>query len=425
MSVPIEIIDDLIRSGNEKKVARRTSIYYKTDASLTSPKFYDYSTDLQKTLFEPTGRKGSMIVMKNEYIYMFGGLTSTGTYLNEFYRINIRNKIWMSIPLRGTPPSARAYHSMHLYGDKIILYGGYNASTTFIDFYVYDIFTESWAQRTIGGTAPIVSRNPSCFVYKNFFYVTGGLRVSTDRSINNTYRFDMSLVSPSWVAGVALVNPVHHHQTVVVKNEVFTFFGYTRNPGDANYPRVSVSSINPTTGVLGTFVLLPRGVLLGGGNRKEPLSRGETSAVAINDKIYFIGGKVLVTNTAIIDEMGIYDTVTRNDQSWTIFTPFLGTNQRAGSSLIVTDSQFKDLDFRIFLFGGYLSTSVFYGSIFDLFTQQKITTYQLNHIPVLALTFTLNGHEFKCGVKDGKVFITINRISGNDSLNMTSLRVYQ
>lgn len=424
MAVSIEIIDDLVRNGNEKKAPRKTKIYYKTDATLALPRFYDYSTDLQKTLFEPTGRKGSIVVMKNEYIYMFGGLTSTGTYLNDFYRMNIRNKIWMTIALRGTSPSARAYHTLHVYGDKIILYGGYNATTTFIDFYVYDIFTESWTQRIIGGTQPIVTRNPSCFIYKNFFYVTGGLNASSNLAINNIYHFDMSLASPSWISGVTLTTQMYFHRTIVVKDEIFTFFGYRKNPVDSNYARVTVSSINPTTGVLGAFLLLPQGANLGGGNRKEPKSRGETSTVVIDDKIYFIGGKTLITSTTIIDEMCIYDTKTRNNQSWTIFTPFLGTNQRAGSSLVVTDSQFTDIDIRIFLFGGYLSATVFYGSLFDLFTQQKITTYQCNYTSVTSPTFTLNGHVFECGVKDGKVFITINKVSGNNGLYLTSLRIY-
>lgn len=72
-----------------------------------------------------------------------GRLQVDGVYTNNFYRFNPMNRTWASAnSFSGTARSRSFYFSI---GDKCYLGGGSNQETTFSDFWVFDVQTNSWS----------------------------------------------------------------------------------------------------------------------------------------------------------------------------------------------------------------------------------------------------------------------------------------
>eukprot|EP01059_Diplonema_ambulator_P011404 TRINITY_DN21368_c0_g1_i1.p1 TRINITY_DN21368_c0_g1~~TRINITY_DN21368_c0_g1_i1.p1 ORF type:complete len:387 (+),score=91.36 TRINITY_DN21368_c0_g1_i1:309-1469(+) len=88
----------------------------------------------------PLGRIGHSICDDGEgNLYLWGGVNETiesgnkGTYLDDFFKYDFHAKIWSEIPLVGTKPVPRAFHSAVCYQDKVIIFGGCNGKGRFDD----------------------------------------------------------------------------------------------------------------------------------------------------------------------------------------------------------------------------------------------------------------------------------------------------
>jgi hypothetical protein len=63
----------------------------------------------------------------NPCLYLFGGLGSNQTLLNDLYCFNTSSKVWSKITPNGAPPEARESHTANFWADKkkICIYGGF------------------------------------------------------------------------------------------------------------------------------------------------------------------------------------------------------------------------------------------------------------------------------------------------------------
>jgi serine/threonine protein kinase len=101
----------------------------------------------------PRERSGHKLIRCHGALYLFGGIDSTGTYLNDLWKLTISSDgraIWQVIPYNPGEkvPEARAFHSMNNVGGRIVIFGGYSFKKCFDDLFVFDIDGRNWVNPT-------------------------------------------------------------------------------------------------------------------------------------------------------------------------------------------------------------------------------------------------------------------------------------
>jgi ankyrin repeat protein/serine/threonine protein kinase len=92
----------------------------------------------------PGGRSGHKMVFLHNLVWLFGGIDSHGTYLNDIYTLNLEKWQWSSVPISGKMPAPRAFHSMDVLKTKIAVYGGYSFSKCHDDVALLDTKRQTW-----------------------------------------------------------------------------------------------------------------------------------------------------------------------------------------------------------------------------------------------------------------------------------------
>ena len=92
----------------------------------------------------PGGRSGHKMVFFHNLVWLFGGIDSHGTYLNDIYTLNLEKWQWSSVPIEGKMPAPRAFHSMDVLKTKIAVFGGYSFSKCHDDVALLDTKKRTW-----------------------------------------------------------------------------------------------------------------------------------------------------------------------------------------------------------------------------------------------------------------------------------------
>jgi hypothetical protein len=72
----------------------------------------------------PCGRMLHSAIILNDYLYIFGGKTGDGIYLNDMWRFNLFSQIWEKIKVTGEVPKGRSGHTMTSFENFIYIFGG-------------------------------------------------------------------------------------------------------------------------------------------------------------------------------------------------------------------------------------------------------------------------------------------------------------
>lgn len=72
----------------------------------------------------PCGRMLHSSTINNDNLYIFGGKTGDGIYLNDFWRFSIFSKTWEKIKVDGEIPKGRSGHTMVSCENCIFIFGG-------------------------------------------------------------------------------------------------------------------------------------------------------------------------------------------------------------------------------------------------------------------------------------------------------------
>ena len=131
------------------------------------------SLDLQvkkRPLKLPPGRKNHLSYLFDSDIFIFGGVTSDKTYLNDVWKFNIDSLVWVKMNPSGNIPKARELMaSVEFIGTGFLIFGGRDESTVFSDMVSYNVNLNTW-----------IDYNPDYFA-KNPRYgsclVTAGTRI--------------------------------------------------------------------------------------------------------------------------------------------------------------------------------------------------------------------------------------------------------
>lgn len=139
---------------------------------------------VKKSKSSPEGRSGHQIIIRDQKLYLFGGIDSTGQYLNDFYEMPLNTPgQWTSVSYEGKAPEPRAFHSMCVLNENIVIFGGNSFSKCFDDLYVFNMKESKWIpMRMKEGyeLKPPARFMQASFVSNNMLVIQGGCSKGTN-----------------------------------------------------------------------------------------------------------------------------------------------------------------------------------------------------------------------------------------------------
>jgi N-acetylneuraminic acid mutarotase len=122
---------------------------------------------------------------------VFGGF-QRGIYSNSIYIYD--NTKWTKVEYREGEkvPKGRIFHTATLVGDSLYVYGGETLDGSFMnDLWRYDLARSCWEEISIKGEVPKGRSGHSCVHYKGSLYIFGG-KVGNIQEKNELWKYDIS-----------------------------------------------------------------------------------------------------------------------------------------------------------------------------------------------------------------------------------------
>jgi len=129
------------------------------------------------------GRFGHSTVASGSTLFVFGGMTPTGNYLNDLWACSTELKTesnqqllkWVLINYEGEAPSARSNHTSVMVGKKMYVFGGRDHSNVFDGLYCFDRDEMKWNRLiTQPGLTPVARAGHSMVLVEDKLVVFGG-----------------------------------------------------------------------------------------------------------------------------------------------------------------------------------------------------------------------------------------------------------
>ncbi|OMJ92453.1 hypothetical protein SteCoe_4792 [Stentor coeruleus] len=173
---------------NYASVQIGTKIYiafgYNNYKGQNSVSFYDlYQNKLEKNevsvhRISPPKRKYHCIYKYNDDIYIFGGISENGEYLNDMWIFHNSTYNWESVTISEIGPKGR--YSFGCGGGietGFMIYGGESSIGILSDFYYYDMVSSMWIDINITIDLNPGNRAGHCIcVYEYYTFIIGGYR---------------------------------------------------------------------------------------------------------------------------------------------------------------------------------------------------------------------------------------------------------
>ncbi|KAJ6255183.1 kelch repeat domain [Anaeramoeba flamelloides] len=123
----------------------------------------------------PTKRSGHSASVIENQIWIFGGRSEKGNFLNDLYCFDTDTYTWYNIEMDGLRPRPRAWHTGNFIDDQLIIFGGGSFSKTFNDVWVYSLTGENWYEADVKGKQPEPRYAHSSVLLKNCLWLIGGV----------------------------------------------------------------------------------------------------------------------------------------------------------------------------------------------------------------------------------------------------------
>ncbi|OMJ82363.1 hypothetical protein SteCoe_16964 [Stentor coeruleus] len=113
-----------------------------------------------------------------DYMYIFGGLYSYGSYLNDMWRFHFTTEYWEPVIPNGDIPPARAQSAcVKTSGNSFAIFGGTDGINAFDDLYFYHESYNTWIKAQVSGDKPS-GRWSSCMCYYEYkYFIIGGQNI--------------------------------------------------------------------------------------------------------------------------------------------------------------------------------------------------------------------------------------------------------
>lgn len=178
----------------------------------------------------PPARSGAQACVWQGAVWFFGGYTKKdGDYFNDVYKYEISSSLWTPVHTLGESPQKRTDHSVCLFRDSLLVFGGFDGHSRFNDLRELHLRERRWSHITEQRSSVPRSRfGHTAVMYGHSMYIFGGW--DGHDTIHELYEYNVS--SNMWVQlplrGQA-PRPRYRHTAVVCGDGMFTFGGVDKS----------------------------------------------------------------------------------------------------------------------------------------------------------------------------------------------------
>lgn len=131
-----------------------------------------------------TKRYSHSAIVCDDYMYIFGGCTSSNTTFNDLWRLDLSTRTWVRPITMGSYPSPKASSSLIKYKDMLVLFGGwtyppayplYQSRLLFNELHIYNITSNRWHSLCIVDSPPPMAGHSATLVGE-WMIIFGGLQ---------------------------------------------------------------------------------------------------------------------------------------------------------------------------------------------------------------------------------------------------------
>lgn len=206
----------------------------------------------------PPARSGAQAVVWNGAVWFFGGYTKKdGEYFNDVYKYDIANTMWGSVHTLGESPQKRTDHSVVLYRDSLLVFGGFDGHNRFNDLRELHLRERRWSNvAAVRSSEPRSRFGHTAVMHGHSMYVFGGW----DGHDTLQELVEYSVSSNMWMQLPPRGTPPrarYRHTAVVCGDAMFTFGGVDKaqyrfpdlheyNFTSRHWSKVSTTSVQPS-----------------------------------------------------------------------------------------------------------------------------------------------------------------------------------
>jgi hypothetical protein len=240
---------------------------------------------------EPAARYGHTMTMVSTEgdDYLFGGRKASGP-TNELWSYNSHSmgSPWLPVMPTGSAPTPRYYHAATVVSGELWIFGGLDAAGHVLgDIWTYHPRTNAWEQRTSSGAAPEPRWGHTATAIGDKIYLYGGWNAT---SLADDYMYILDALTRTWTRGArvgAPCGPRYGHSAVPTSYGISIFGGFqemgvpaasfTYQPASNNWQTLSFTGSGfPPIGLYATAWRGNTAWTLGG----ESLGGAETNIVS-------------------------------------------------------------------------------------------------------------------------------------------------
>eukprot|EP00439_Symbiodinium_sp_Y106_P040454 s4236_g4.t4 len=139
---------------------------------------YDIATSMWgsvHTLGEaPTKRTDHSVVLFRDSLLVFGGFDGHNRF-NDLRELHLKDKRWSQISVRSQQPRNRFGHTAVIYAHSMYIFGGWDGHDTLQELFEYNISSNMWIQLPLRGTAPRARYRHTAVVCGDAMFTFGGV----------------------------------------------------------------------------------------------------------------------------------------------------------------------------------------------------------------------------------------------------------
>lgn len=177
----------------------------------------------------------------NGRLYLFGGYSSDGTFLNDTWQLRVRSPKegadevqWQKLAVKGQVPAGREGHSLNIADSGLILFGGSTADGRSLnDLHAFNVETLEWKKVHTKGQSPAPRQAHSAARHGQQLIIAGGCDVSqalaflkSDRTcFNDVWSLDLPTSTWSKKQLTEQWAPREGHTASFIAGQMFLFGG--------------------------------------------------------------------------------------------------------------------------------------------------------------------------------------------------------
>ena len=222
---------------NSKNIDHHNQSPKKSNSKNIYPNFTILLSNTRKTYDgseHPSKRWGHSVILYNNSMIIFGGRHLMRS-LSNIYSLDFTNQIWSKIEPNGNPPPARDSHSAILYNNTdMIIFGGNGSTNKLNDLWNFNLEEKKWNKINAEGPTPSArDGHISALINNKYMVIYAGLD-EKDEVANDIFLFDIE--NKKWIEceKEGKISQNKDGQSCCTIGNIMYLFG-GQGPGDDEY----------------------------------------------------------------------------------------------------------------------------------------------------------------------------------------------